>query len=287
MKNYLRASIVLAVMVVLAQGPRAIGAADQGAQRPAAPAPAGGYTPARTPDGQPDIQGIWNPIGTFYNIQDLGFQARFQNFRDDPAQRGKSLIIDPPDGKIPYQPWAAEKVKLVLEHHADPTPQFLDPNARCFMQGVPRHLNNREFEIFQPHGYIVVFNMAHHTYRAIPLNGGPHIPEPIKLWMGDSRGRWDGNTLVVDVTNNNDQPWFDVVGSFHSDAMRVAERFVPINADTIEYTSVITDPKVYTRPWTMKLTFVRNKDYGAELYEEACLESNERTLELMLSRPGR
>jgi hypothetical protein len=287
MKNSLRSSIVLVVMVVLAQGPRAIGAADQGAPRPAAPAPAGGYAPARTSDGQPDIQGIWNPIGTFYNIQDLGFQARYQNFRDDPAQRGKSLIIDPPDGKIPYQPWAAEKVKLVLEHHADPTPQFLDPNARCFMQGVPRHLNNREFEIFQPPGYVVVFNMAHHTYRAIPLNGGPHIPEPIKLWMGDSRGRWDGNTLVVDVTNNNDQPWFDVVGSFHSDAMRVAERFVPINADTIEYTSVITDPKVYTRPWTMKLTFVRNKDYGAELYEEACFESNERTLELMLSRPGR
>ena len=294
MKLSVRASMVLAVVIALAPSPRAMGAEDQdaaqrpAAQRPAAAAaPAGGYVPAKTPDGQPNIQGIWNPIGTFYNIQDLEFQALYQNFRNDPARRGTSLIIDPPDGKIPYQPWALAKSNEVLQHHADPTPQYLDPNARCFMQGVPRHLNNREFEIFQPAGYVVVFNMAHHTYRAIPLNGGPHIPEPIKLWMGDSRGRWDGNTLVVDVTNNNDQPWFDVVGSFHSDAMRVAERFVPLNADTIEYTSVITDPKVYTRPWTMKLTFQRNKDYGSELYEEACFESNAPTLDLMLKRPGR
>ena len=107
MKHRVRASIVLAGMVVLALSPRVLRAADQDAQRPAAPAPAGGYAPARTPDGQPDIQGIWNPIGTFYNIQDLEFQARYQKFTDDPARRGKSLIIDPPDGKIPYQPWAA------------------------------------------------------------------------------------------------------------------------------------------------------------------------------------
>jgi len=197
------------------------------------------------------------------------------------------LVVDPPDGKIPYQPWALAKSSEVLQHHADPTPQYLDPNARCFLQGVPRHLNNREFEIFQPPGYVVIFNMAHHAYRAIPLNAGPHISDRVTLWMGDSRGRWEGSTLVVDVANNNDRPWFDVVGSFHSDALRVSERFVPIDADTIDYTAVITDPTVYTRPWTMKLTFQRIKDYGSELYEEACFETNERTLELMLTRPGR
>ena len=285
MTRWARASIVLAAMVALAPGPRAIAAADQGAQRPAAPA--GGYAPPRTPDGQPDLQGVWQPIGTFYNIQDLEFQALYQNFNSDPARRGKSLIIDPPDGKIPYQPWALAKSNEVLQHHADPTPQYLDPNARCFLQGVPRHLNNREFEIFQPPGYVVIFNMAHHAYRAIPLNAGPHISDRVTLWMGDSRGRWEGSTLVVDVANNNDRPWFDVVGSFHSDALRVSERFVPIDADTIDYTAVITDPTVYTRPWTMKLTFQRIKDYGSELYEEACFETNERTLELMLTRPGR
>ena len=275
----------LAVVGLLAPWLATAEAAGEGGQAPAAAARA--YTPPRTPDGQPDIQGFWNPVGTFYNIQDLEFQALYQNFTSDPARRGKSLIVDPPDGKIPYQPWAAEKVKLVLQHHADPTPQFLDPNARCFLQGVPRHLNNRELEIFQPPGHVVIFNMAHHTYRVIPLNAGPHIPAGVKLWMGDSRGRWEGNTLVVDVANNNDQTWFDVVGSFHSDALHVAERFTPVSADTIAYEAVIIDPKVYTRSWTFALSLNRIKDYGSELWEEACHENNQRTLDLMLKRPGR
>jgi len=280
-----RIVILFAAVVLQAPWFATPDAAGGGGQAPAAAARP--YAPPRTPDGQPDIQGFWNPVGTFYNIQDLEFQALYQNFAADPARRGKSLIVDPPDGKIPYQPWAAEKVKEVLQHHADPTPQYLDPNARCFLQGVPRHLNNREFEILQPPGHVVVFNMAHHTYRVIPLNAGPHIPEDVKLWMGDSRGRWEGNTLVVDVANNNDRTWFDVVGSFHSDALHVAERFTPISADAIAYEAVMTDPKVYTRPWTFALRLTRIKNYGAELWEEACHENNQRTLELMLERPGR
>ena len=280
-----RVVVLLAAVVLLAPWFATTEAAEEGGQAPAAAARA--YTPPRTPDGTPDIQGFWRPIGTFYNIQDLEFQSLYQRFNSDPAQRGKSLIVDPPNGRIPYQPWAAEKRNLVLQNHADPTPQFLDPNARCFLQGVPRHLNNREFEIFQPPGYVVFFNMAHHTYRAIPLNAGPHISERVKLFMGDSRGRWEGNELVVDVANNNDQTWFDVVGDFHSDALHVAERLTPVDADTIEYEAVITDPKVYTRPWTMALRFERIKDYGSELWEEACHEGNERTLDLMLKRPGR
>ena len=91
----------------------------------------------------------------------------------------------------------------------------------------------------------MLFNTAHHTYRAIPLDGRSHIQESVKLWMGDSLGRWEGNTLVVDVTNNNDQTWFDIVGDFHSDALHVAERFTPVDAETIEYEATITDPKVY------------------------------------------
>ena len=251
----------------------------------ATPTAAQSYAPPRTADGQPDLQGIWMPAGTFYNLQDLEFQAVYQTFAaSDVAQRGRSLVIDPPDGKIPYQPWALEKSNLVLQNHAEPTAQFLDPNARCFLHGVPRHLNNREFEIFQPAGHVVIFNMAHHTYRTIPLNDTARPPEALKLYMGDSRGRWEGNTLVVDVTNNNDQTWFDVVGSFHSDALHVSERFTPLNADTIAYQAVITDPKVYTRPWTFALRFNRLKDYGSEIWEEACHENNERTLQLMLRR---
>jgi hypothetical protein len=267
---------VLALLSLLA------GAASDARQQ----APAEPYTPPRTPDGQPDIQGIYNPVGTFYNIEDLEYQSLYQNFKPNPAVRGKSLIIDPPDGKIPYQAWAAEKRKPIYQLHGDPTPEWVDPNARCWPQGVPRHVNNREFEIFQPPGHVVIFNMAHHTYRVIPVDGSPHIPEHVKLWLGDSRGRWEGHTLVVDVTNNNDQTWFDVMASFHSDAMRVTERFTPVSPDRIEYRAVITDPKVYTRPWTFAIHFNRNKEYGAELYEEACVEGNDKNMEL-LKRPGR
>ena len=250
---------------------------------PPADAPAPALT--RTPDGQPDLQGIWRTIGgTFMNIQDREFQSLFQRYgTPDPENRGKSLVVDPPDGKIPYQAWAAAKVAVVMANHTDPTVQTLDPNARCFLHGVPRHLNNREFQIFQPAGHVVFLNMAHHTFRDVPLNGGPHIPDSVKLFMGDSRGRWEGNVLVVDVTNNNDQTWFDVVGSFHSDALQVAERFTVVNADTITYEAVITDPKVYTRPWTFAVRFQRDRGYG-ELWEEACVENNERTLDLMLNR---
>jgi hypothetical protein len=249
-------------------------------------APAQTYAPPRTPDGQPDIQGIYNPVGTFYNIEDLEYQSLYQQFKPNPAMRGKSLIIDPADGKIPYQAWAAEKRKPIYELHLDPTPDWVDPNAHCWPQGVPRHVNNREFEIFQPPGHVVIFNLAHHTYRVIPVDGSPHIPGNIKLWVGDSRGRWEGNTLVVDVANNNDQTWFDVMASFHSDEMRVTERFTPVSADRIEYQAVITDPKVYTRPWTFAIHFNRNKEQGVEVWEEACVEANRKNIDL-LERPGR
>lgn len=258
-----------------------IAVVDARQQEPAKP-----YAPPRTADGQPDIQGIYNPVGTFYNIEDLEYQSLYQNFKPNPSLSGKSLIIDPPDGKIPYQAWAAEKRKPIYQIHGDPTPEYVDPNAQCWPQGVPRHMNNREFEIFQPPGHVVIFNMAHHSYRVIPVDGSPHIPENVKLWLGDSRGRWEGNTLVVDVTNNNDQTWFDVMASFHSDAMRVTERITPVGPDRIEYRAVITDPKVYTRPWTFAIYFNRAKDYGSELYEEACVEVNDRNMEL-LKRPGR
>ena len=259
-----------------------------GQQGQAGSAGGAAYTAPRTPDGQPDLQGFWTVVpGGTYNIWDLEYQSIHQNGRPEPELRGKSRIVDPPDGKIPYQPWAAAKAKLIHDNHADPTPQFLDPDARCFLQGVPRHLYNREIEIFQSPGYVTFFNMAHHTYRAIPLDGSPHIPEGLKLWMGDSRGRWEGDTLVVSVANNNDQTWFDIVGDFHSDALNVAERFRRVSAGSIEYEAVITDPKVYTRPWKMVLRFQRQREQNIEMWEEACYENNWNSLEGMLNRPGR
>jgi hypothetical protein len=270
------------VLPVLALTSLMAGAVVQARQQ----APAEPYTPPRTPDGQPNIQGIYNPVGTFYNIEDLEYQSLYQQFKPNPAMRGRSLVVDPPDGKIPFQPWAAEERKPIYQLHLDPTPDYVDPNAHCWPQGVPRHVNNREFEIFQPPGHVVIFNLAHHTYRVIPVDGSPHIPANIKLWVGDSRGRWDGNTLVVDVANNNDQTWFDVMASFHSDEMRVTERFTPVGPDRIDYRATITDPRVYTRPWTFAIHFNRNKEPGVEVWEEACVEANQKNTDL-LQRPGR
>jgi len=229
--------------------------------------PAKPYAPPRTADGQPDIQGIYNPVGTFYNIEDLEYQSLYQNFKPNPSLSGKSLIIDPPDGKIPYQAWAAEKRKPIYQLHGDPTPEYVDPNAQCWPQGVPRHMNNREFEIFQPPGHVVIFNMAHHSYRVIPVDGSPHIPENVKLWLGDSRGRWEGNTLVVDVVYFTDQTWFDRAGNFHSDALHLVERFTPAGPDHITYEVTVEDPNVFTRPWTMRTVFYRRKEPNVRVLE--------------------
>ena len=269
----------LAVVFTTALGARQTGAGE-GARR--------NYSPPRTADGQPDMQGVWGavPNGS-YSIQDLEAQTLYQaQSRPDPALHGKSRIVDPPDGKIPYQPWALEYAKQRFEGHFNPTPETLDPSARCFLHGVPRSMINREFEIFQPAGHVVFLNMAHHTYRDVPLDGHSHIPPSMKLWMGDSRGRWEGNTLVVDVTNQNDQTWLDIVGDYHSDAIHVVERHTIVDADTINYETTIEDPKVYTRPWKMAVRMERMKDYG-ELWEEACFEGNAKTLEGLLKRPGK
>ncbi len=114
-----------------------------------------------------------------------------------------------------------------------------------------------DLQILQPPGHVVFLAGFNHSYRVVPLDGRPHLPENVKLFMGDSRGRWEGNTLIVDVTNNNDKTWLDVIGSFHSDALHVVERFTVVDARTINYEATIEDPKVYTRPWKLALVLER------------------------------
>jgi hypothetical protein len=113
--------------------------------------------------------------------------------------------------------------------------------------------------------------------------GRPRLPQAVKLWMGDSRGRWEGNTLVVETSNHTDRTWFDIIGTFHSDALRVVERWTLVDADTINYEASIEDLQVFTRPWKMAFTFARNKEPGFELFENACFEG-ERSIENMLAR---
>jgi hypothetical protein len=140
-------------------------------------------------------------------------------------------------------------------------------------------------QILQVPGYIVVLQEFNHAYRIIHLDGRPHPPANLKLWMGDSRGRWEGDSLVVDVANKNDKTRLDIVGDFHSDAVRIRERFTIVDADSIRYEATFDDPAVYTRPFTMRLNLARavrgEEARTHELMEEACREG-ERSTPLML-----
>ena len=206
------------------------------------------FNPPRTADGRPDLQGYWERAFTSQDIEEhtAGFGI----------QAGPSLVIDTPDRKIPYQPWALEFKKTIVD-------RFISPLASCFPPGAPRHLvAPSSHQILQTPGYVVYLLEYSHSYRVIPTAAGPHVPGTVTLWQGDSRGRWEGNTLVVDVTNSNGLTWFDNAGNFYSDAVHIVERFTLVDADTIHYEARIEDPKVYTRPWTMVSALTRNKEQG-------------------------
>ena len=126
--------------------------------------------------------------------------------------------------------------------------------------------------MIQTPGYVVMVWEWTHAYRLIPLDGHPHIAPNVKLSMGDSRGHWEGNTLVVETTNLNDWDWLDAAGSFHSDAMSVVERYTFADANTLSYQVTIQDPKVFTRPWTAAFPIRRTARPNEEIWEHACVE---------------
>jgi hypothetical protein len=245
---------------------------------------ASSYVPPRTPDGQPAIGGVWQSPGGSYSLEDLERQIIFQQFRRDESRRAKSRIIDPADGRIPYQPWAAALAKKYFDVHTDPPgPEFLDPVARCVVHGVPRAMFQEEYEIFQAPGYVVFQHAPVHQFRVIPLDGRPPLGKDIRLYMGDSRGRWEGNTLVIESSNFTNKTWLDIVGSFHTDAVRFTERLTPTGPDNIDYRVTVDDPKAYTRPWTIAATLNRIMDKGHEVWEQACHEG-ERDAQMILHR---
>jgi hypothetical protein len=241
--------------------PLHVAAQSRGARGQAKEVKAGPFT--RLPDGKPDMQGYWQ-TRNFFTAFDLETHER----AEFGVPAGKGVIVDPPDGKIPYQPWAAEKKKDLVAHHL-----FEDPQAHCFLSGVPRQMYTPfGFQILQPRGSVVLLYEAFHSYRIIPLDGRPHISEPIRLFEGDSRGHWEGDTLVVDVTNQNDATWFDMSGNFHSDALHVIERFTPVDANTINYEATIEDTKVFTRPFKIAFALGRNTEADYQQMEYACVE---------------
>jgi hypothetical protein len=260
-----------------------------------APAPAAGQplpTPATTwkspltPDGQPDIGGHWTQQNevTTYSIQ-AGVADREEHTRIQGSEEATGRpIVDPPDGRIPYQPWAAERARFLYEQHLQPSQvEYLDPVSRSFLDGVPRINYRGTMRVVQSPGYVVIINEFNHAYRVIPIDGSPHIGADLKLWMGDSRGHWEGNTLVVDVTNHNEHTWFDIVGSFHSDALHLVERWTFVSPERIDYEVTISDPKVYARHWRILVNMGRVEDY--EIWEEAIWEGNDLVENVMGAPP--
>ena len=237
------------------------------------------WDPPRTPDGQPDINGYWSDH-TDVSAQNVeGPREALQSAITGSAPRYARAVVDPPDGKLPYQPWAAEQAKANYAQYEKPSrPQLMDPVARCFMMGVPRMLvqggppPSTSMRILQTPTEIVVLHEYGHHYRVIHLGDRPPPGDTIKLWMGSSVGHWEGNTLVVEVTNHNDKTRFDQVGNFHSDTMRIVERWTFADRDRIEYRATIHDPKVYTKPWTFALSLGRNAPQ--EHWEHAACEGN-------------
>lgn len=252
-----------------------------------APETTGSWTPARLPDGQPDVRGIWRPvIQGGRSLEDPGVPGGIEeeiNRSRGLSRKNPSRVVDPPDGKVPYQPWAAALRQQQMENEIGATrPEHIDTQARCFILGVVRQSANAN-QILQAPGYVFLVNEAYHNYRVIPVDGRAPLPGSIKLWAGDSRGRWEGNTLIVEVRNLNGKNRLSHDGDFLSSDARITERFTFVDADHLDYRATIDDPKVFTRPWTILVPNVRTaqRSPNDELWESACHEG-ERSADLML-----
>jgi hypothetical protein len=225
------------------------------------PLPAVGADVPRRADGRPDLSGYFmaDAGGANYGLE--GFQGRFLT----PDARG--VIKDPPDGRLPYQDWArAERSDRELPHRG-----YDDPTAHCFVAGIPRSLYvPSPFQILQTDSQ-VLFLHERMSWRQVALDRQERLPDVIRLWQGDSIGRWEGDTLVVETGNFNGKQWHNEVGDIVSHRQTLVETFTPVSATEVIYRATISDPIPYTRPWTIELPLNRMQD---ELLEVACLEDN-------------
>ncbi len=221
------------------------------------------FNPPKTADGTPDFSGYWG--GSQVPHEDLHAHPRTP---DDNG--GPSALVDPPDGRVPMQAWAEEK-------RAENRKRYIDQNAQCFMSGVPRHLYMGAYQFIQTPTRLVMLSEEANAYRVVYLDNRPPLGSGITLWQGDSRGRWEGNTLVVVTKNQNGNPWLDQQGRFITDAATVTERFTMFEATGILYEITIDDPLVYTRPFTMALGLRKNTQQGREIWEESCYEGESNT----------
>jgi hypothetical protein len=264
--------------------------------------------PAHRPDGQPDVRGVW--ITSVYGMSCLKDPTRgvgcfdAQDGPPNPNRMSRkaatSRIIDTPDGEIPYQPWAREREKYLLANYFEPTKsEFLDPQQLCLPLGPVRQFTWHDVQIIQYDGYVIFEHEGGHVYQIVPVDGSPHAGANVKLWMGDSRGHWEGNTLVIDVTNNNSKGRLSRAGDFASDKVHNTVRIKFLDAHNARYEAVFDDPSVYTRPWTFGFDLKRgvmggeggdpnHNDANYEQWEEACTEgmNNEVDRSLRTTGPG-
>jgi hypothetical protein len=167
------------------------------------------------------------------------------------------------------QAWAEAQRKINVE-------RWVNHNAACLLSGVPgvMYVSGGPYQFIQTADHLLIQTEEAHGYRIIALDGRPHIGGGLQLWRGDSRGRWEGNTLVIDTTNQTGKSYLDQRGRFFTEEARVVERLTLVDANTIHYQATVEDANVFTRPWTIALAFRRNTEPGLELWEEACHEDN-------------
>jgi len=287
--------------------------------------PAKTWTLPRTPDGQPDLQGVWtNPtITPFERPVALGEKAFWteqeaadlerraaENQVDRPPKPGDpgsynqawtdagtkvvstlqtSLVVDPPNGRVPLTPWAEAKRDYDFAHVAD-SYEYQTTWDRCITRGVPGGMfpagYNNAYRIIQTPGSVTIFSEMIHETRTIPLDGRPHLPAGVGQWNGDSVGRWEGNTLVVDTTNFNGKGMIAtsaatarIKGVPQSEALHLVERFTRSSPDTISYEVTVEDPKAYTRSWKVAMPLNLEPDYV--IYEYACHEGNHAMMNIL------
>jgi hypothetical protein len=235
-----------------------------GAGFPAGQTPGAKEGVRRTPDRKPDLNGVWQALTTAsWDLEDHNAQ------KGAPAGQG---VVE--GGTIPYLSAAAATKKTNSAKRAE-----LDPLHKCYLPGIPRLMYMPfPFLINQTPEMVSITFEYNHAYRWIWTDGSKH-PEAIDFWMGDSRGRWEGDTLVVDVTNFNGNTWFDRAGNFHSDALRLTERFTPRGADHILYEVTVEDSKTFSKPWKISVPLYRRIEQNVQTLDYECLEFEEPLLE--------
>jgi hypothetical protein len=234
----------------------------------------------RLPDGKPNLNGIWQALNTAnYDLEPHVARAALQlvpgQFVPVPAPQIVALgaIGSVPAGlgvvvgnEIPYKPEALAKKKENQEKWLES-----DPEIKCYLPGVPRATYMPyPFQIFQSKDYVfMAYEYAGAVRNIYMKNPGP---PPADSWMGQSVGRWEGDTFVVEVTGFNDQTWFDRAGNYHSDALKVTERYTPRGPDHLMYEATIEDKNVFSKPWKIQMPLYRRVEENAQLLQFKCVE---------------